>query len=100
MRIGIGRGSFVTVLLFSLAMARVKTIAPTVAEGELADVYARVSKTRGQIANILQVQSLNPQALGTHLDLYRAIVFAPSPLSRAEREAVAVAVSATNGCEY
>jgi uncharacterized peroxidase-related enzyme len=32
--------------------------------------------------------------------MYRAIMFAPSPLSRADREAVAVAVSVTNRCEY
>ena len=81
-------------------MARVKTVSPDAADGELADVYTRISKTRGQVANILQLQSLNPLALGAHLEMYRAIMFAPSPLSRAEREALAVVVSATNQCEY
>ncbi len=79
-------------------MARVKTIAPDEAEGELAEIYARLGGAR--VANILSVQSLNPPALAAHLELYRAIMFGPSPLSRAEREAVAVAVSATNGCHY
>lgn len=81
-------------------MARVKMIAPELADGELAEIYARISTARGQIANILRVQSLNPPALGAHLELYRAIMFGPSPLSRAERESIAVAVSATNGCAY
>lgn len=81
-------------------VARIQTIAPEAAEGELAEVYGSIAKARGRIANILQVQSLNPPALGAHLDLYRAIMFGPSPLSRAEREAVAVAVSASNGCHY
>jgi alkylhydroperoxidase family enzyme len=81
-------------------VARIETIAPEAAEGELADVYARVAKARGPVANILRVQSLNPPALATHLEMYRAIMFGASPLSRAEREAVAVAVSVTNGCEY
>jgi len=35
-----------------------------------------------------------------HIALYRTIMFGESPLSRAEREAMAVAVSVTNGCHY
>jgi alkylhydroperoxidase family enzyme len=35
-----------------------------------------------------------------HLALYRAIMFGDSGLSRAEREAVAVAVSQANDCFY
>lgn len=81
-------------------MSRIKTISPEAAEGELAAAYGRISTTRGAVANILRVQSLNPQALGRHYDMYRAIMFGPSPLSRVERETVAVAVSVINGCEY
>ncbi len=81
-------------------MAHIRTIAPDTAEGELAEAYGAVASARGGVANIVQVQSLNPRAMSTHLALYRAIMFAPSPLSRAEREAVAVAVSATNDCRY
>ncbi|MDX1577433.1 MAG: carboxymuconolactone decarboxylase family protein [Gemmatimonadota bacterium] len=32
--------------------------------------------------------------------LYRKLMFGPSPLDRAEREAIAVVVSALNGCFY
>lgn len=35
-----------------------------------------------------------------HMDLYMEIMFSKSPLSRAEREMIAVVVSAANGCEY
>lgn len=51
-------------------------------------------------ANILASHSLNPDALRAHQRLYRTIMYGESPLSRAEREAIAVAVSATNDCHY
>ena len=35
-----------------------------------------------------------------HYDLYVALMHRPSPLSRKQREMVAVVVSATNGCHY
>jgi AhpD family alkylhydroperoxidase len=41
-----------------------------------------------------------PRALLAHFELYRAIMFQASPLSRAAREALAVAVSEANGCSY
>lgn len=52
------------------------------------------------LAHILSSHSANREALRGHMALYRAVMFAPSPLSRAEREAVAVAVSAANNCHY
>jgi alkylhydroperoxidase family enzyme len=50
--------------------------------------------------NILASHSLSPRALKAHLRLYRTIMFEESPLTRAEREAIAVAVSAANDCHY
>jgi uncharacterized peroxidase-related enzyme len=38
--------------------------------------------------------------MDNHLDLYMTIMFGKSGLSRAEREAVAVVVSASNDCQY
>ena len=38
--------------------------------------------------------------MGDHLDLYMTIMFGRSGLSRAEREAIAVVVSANNDCAY
>jgi alkylhydroperoxidase family enzyme len=52
------------------------------------------------MANILASHSLNEAALEAHLQLYRTIMFGDSPLSRTEREAIAVAVSAANDCFY
>ena len=70
------------------------------AEGKLAQVYAELLEKRGKVANILQAHSLNPDAMASHLDLYMSIMFGRSGLSRAEREAIAVVVSATNECDY
>jgi len=70
------------------------------ADGKLAEMYAALIKKRGKISNILKVHSLNPVALGNHLDLYMTLMFGKSGLSRAEREAIAVVVSAANDCEY
>lgn len=51
-------------------------------------------------AHILASHSLNPAAMRAHIALYRTIMFGESPLSRVEREALAVTVSAANGCHY
>ncbi len=70
------------------------------AEGKLEAVYAELIKKRGKISNILKAHSLNPDALEGHLDLYVTLMFGRSGLSRMEREAIAVVVSATNECAY
>ncbi|MGI9270779.1 MAG: peroxidase-related enzyme [Woeseiaceae bacterium] len=70
------------------------------AEGRLAEIYADLIAKRGKISNILKVQSLNPEAMSDHLELYMTLMFGKSGLSRAEREAIAVVVSANNECPY
>ena len=81
-------------------MSWIEEIEVDEADGKLAEMYAELTQRRGKISNILKVHSLNPQAMSDHLDLYMTLMFGKSGLSRAEREAVAVVVSATNECEY
>ncbi len=81
-------------------MAFVTGIPIDQAEGDLATVYGQIAKARGGVAAIHQVQSRNLPALQAHLEMYKAIMFRPSPLSRAWREAIAVAVSRANQCAY
>jgi len=81
-------------------MSWIEEIEVDEAEGKLADIYADLVKARGGISNILRVQGLNPDALQNHLDLYMTLMFGRSGLTRCEREAVAVVVSASNECEY
>jgi alkylhydroperoxidase family enzyme len=81
-------------------MAFIRQVPPGEAAGELARLYAAAVRRAGRVYKILQVQSLNPAVLAASLDLYRAIMHGPSPLTRAEREAIAVTVSRCNECFY
>lgn len=81
-------------------MSWIDEVEVSAAEGKLQEMYAELVKKRGKVANILKVHSLNPEALGNHLDLYMTIMFGKSGLSRAEREAIGVVVSAENDCAY
>ncbi len=67
------------------------------AEGELKASYDKIG---GEAANIVKVSSLNPASLDGHMNLYKALMFKPSPLSRALREMIATVVSSVNECEY
>jgi AhpD family alkylhydroperoxidase len=78
----------------------IETIPPEDASGELEALYDRIGGARGGVASIHRAQSLNPKALATHFELYKAIMFQLSPLSRADRETLAVVVSRANACEY
>lgn len=81
-------------------MSWIEEVEVSEAEGKLAETYAALIKQRDKVSNILKVHSLNPDAMGAHLDLYMTIMFGKSGLSRAEREAIAVVVSANNECDY
>lgn len=81
-------------------MAWIRSIAPADAGPELRAIYERIAGARGGVADIHRVQSLNPKALAAHFELYKAIMFQPSPLSRVQREQLAVVVSEANGCQY
>ena len=70
------------------------------ADGPLAEIYKELVEKRGKISNILKVHSLNPEAMSRHLDLYMTLMFGNSGLSRSEREAIGVVVSAENDCAY
>lgn len=52
------------------------------------------------LPNILKSHSAIREVLRGHLALYPAIMFGPSGLTRAEREALAVTVSKANDCYY
>lgn len=81
-------------------MPYINTIQPDEATGELKQIYDNLTKTRGKIAEIHKIQSLNPDALTAHMDLYMAVMFGKSPLKRYQREMMGVVVSATNKCAY
>jgi uncharacterized peroxidase-related enzyme len=80
--------------------AWIRVIEPEDAEGELKAVYEATVGKRGALAAVHKIHSLHPETLTAHMALYMELLFGQSPLTRREREAVAVAVSRTNGCAY
>jgi alkylhydroperoxidase family enzyme len=60
----------------------------------------RYRNRHGVVDHIVAVQAANPAALDAHLGLYKALMFGASPLSRAQRELLALVVSTANGCHY
>ncbi len=85
----------------SKARAWIEVIPEQGAEGELKALYEQEFDSEKQgTDNILAVHSLNPPTLRAHADLYHTVMHSKSPLSRSEREMVAVVVSAINKCHY
>lgn len=52
------------------------------------------------VDNILRIHSLNPPSFLHHSHLYSHLMRGPSPLTRVQREMIAVTVSAENDCFY
>jgi len=70
------------------------------ATGLLEELYRRYGGADGPIDNIVRIHSLNPRSMRDHMDLYSHLMRGSSPLSRAQREMIAVVVSAANDCFY
>ncbi|MBI3134742.1 MAG: peroxidase-related enzyme [Bacteroidetes bacterium] len=81
-------------------MAHIKVIQHEQATGLLKKTYDVLVESRGKLAEVHKIQSLNPESIIKHMDLYMSIMYARSPLSRAQREMIAVVVSVTNKCSY
>ena len=50
--------------------------------------------------NIIQVHGVHSRIMRLHYDLYLETMHRPSPLSRTQREMIAVVVSSINECGY
>ena len=81
-------------------MAWIDTIKESEASGDLKDAYEALDAQQKKIASILRVHSLNAGALERQMSLYTHLMFGRSGLSRADRESIAVVVSAANNCGY
>lgn len=81
-------------------MAYIETTDYEASEGRLREIYDDIIQKRGKLAEIHKLQSLHPNTIVQHMDLYMELMFAQSPLKREQREMIAVVVSAYNNCEY
>ena len=66
----------------------------------LKEIYDALERSRGKIAEIHKIQSLNPESIVKHMDLYMTLMYEESPLSRVQREILGLIVSVANGCFY
>ncbi len=81
-------------------MAWIETIPEGEARGDLRRSYDAALKRAGKVWNIVKVMSLTPPTLRASMGLYLASVHGPSPLTRAQKEMLAVVVSKANNCHY
>ena len=81
-------------------MAYIEVINYEESEGRLREIYDDLIKSRGKLAEVHKIQSLNPETIVLHMELYLAIMFKKSPLKRYQREMLGVVVSAANHCKY
>ena len=50
--------------------------------------------------NIIRIHGIHPRVMRQHYEIYIELMRRPGPLSRIQREMIAVVISATNGCHY
>lgn len=81
-------------------MAYIRTVPPEESAGTLRREYARARGRAGKVWNILRVMSPNAETLAASMALYLQVMHAPSPLTRAVREMLAIVVSQANDCHY
>lgn len=83
-------------------MSWTRTIAPQGATEPIRSIYERIRahSTARRVSNVWQALGPDPAALDALFALDRTLMDQPAPLSPAQAEAIAVVVSATNGCGY
>jgi AhpD family alkylhydroperoxidase len=79
-------------------MPRLNVVTPDKAEGEVKEIYDDLQKKMGKVINIFQGLGNSAAALKAYLDM--AATLKTGQLETADREAVYLAVSENNGCNY
>jgi alkylhydroperoxidase family enzyme len=85
---------------YDRAMPNIRLIEPDDADGVLKEEYDAALGRAGKIFNIVKAMSLRPEVLRQSMEMYKAIMFGPSRLTRAERELLATVTSQINECHY
>lgn len=62
--------------------------------------YDAAVRRAGRIWNIVSIQSQIPEVMRDSMRIYQSIMYGPSPLTRAQREMMAVVTSQVNDCHY
>lgn len=81
-------------------MAHIRLVEPHEASGALKAQYDAAIARAGRVWNIVKTMSPNPPVLDAAMRLYGTVMKGESPLTRVQRELLAVVVSRTNDCFY
>lgn len=82
-------------------MPWIDLISPKDATGRLRKIFDASITRAGKVFNVIAIQGLQPKVLDASTRLYTRIMKSPDePLTRAQREMIAVTVSRTNACGY
>ena len=68
--------------------------------GYLADEQITESDRVSDRDNIIRIHSVHSRTMRQHFELYRELMYGRGPLSRVQREMIAVVVSSENQCHY
>jgi alkylhydroperoxidase/carboxymuconolactone decarboxylase family protein YurZ len=83
-------------------MAVVKMVQEDKASVRVKELYSEIKETLGIdfVPNMYKVMAAKPSILETNWEKVKTIMVQPGKLDRMTREIIAVAVSATMGCDY
>jgi uncharacterized peroxidase-related enzyme len=81
-------------------MPYIKQVEDDEAEGAAKRELDKAYKRAGRVWNIVRIMTPNPEVMRTSMDMYIALMYGESTLSRAQREMLATVVSKVNGCHY
>lgn len=86
--------------LLDSVMPYIKQISLEEATGFLKKLLDEAIERAGRVWHIVHVMSLNPRAMDASMKFYGTIMFGRSPLTRWQREMLAVVTSRANDCFY
>lgn len=81
-------------------MAYIRQVSDEEATGACKRQLDAARQRAGRVWNIVRAMTPNPDVLRASMQLYQAVMYSASDLSRRQRELLAVVVSRANGCTY
>ena len=81
-------------------MPYIHQVQPPEATGLLKKLFDAALERAGRVWHIVHVMSVNPRTMDASLKFYSAIMFGTAPLTRWQREMIAVVTSKANDCFY
>jgi uncharacterized peroxidase-related enzyme len=81
-------------------MPYIKQVSDEEATGPVKRELDKAVQRAGRVWNIVRIMTPNAEVLRASMGMYSALMHGDSPLTRAQREMLAVVVSRANDCHY